>query len=156
MRQERGTATARQAPSTLEARLGNAGLVMFENGRIIQRDHIRAEDSVFIGLVKIDDRLSAMRQALSEHTKDGPRAKDPGRYSFHVDAAVSAHGNAGIGVVYQPRHRHWPSPWIAKGYRIAGIKDRNDAESWAIWHVLEMIIEKAGADRAHVKSQDPP
>lgn len=110
----------------------------------------------FAGLIKIQDRLPAMSQALSEHAEDGTLRKEPGRYSFHVDAAVSrAEGITGIAVVHKTHRQYWASLWTAKGYRIFETLDQNDAETWAIWQALQLTLEKVHADRANPKQQDP-
>jgi len=97
-----------------------------------------------------------MRQALSEHAKDGTRRKEPGRHSFHVDAAVSReHGLTGIAVVHKTHRQDWASLWTAKGYRIHGALDQMDAEAWAIWQALEITLEKVQTDRACVEPRDP-
>lgn len=114
------------------------------------------EPGPFVGQIVIQDRLSAMLQAISEHTREGPRRKEPGRHSFHADASVSwEHNMTGIGVAYKSHRQDWASPWTAKGYRIFGSLDVNDAEMWAIWQALECVLEKAHADRQYVKPQDP-
>ena len=114
------------------------------------------EPSTFAGEIVIQDRLGAMAQAISEHTREGSRRKEPGRHSFHVDASVSSeHDMTGIGVAYKSHRQDWASPWTAKGYRIFKTLDGNDAETWAIWQALECVLEKANADRHFVKPQDP-
>ena len=123
---------------------------------ITQDSEIKAESDAFAGQIVIQDRLSAMTQALSEHTKDGTRRKEPGRHSFHVDAAVSReHGITGIAVVHKTHRQDWASLWTAKGYRIHRILDQSDAEAWAIWQALEITLEKVQFDRAWVKPPDP-
>jgi len=121
-----------------------------------ERSAMEADPDAFAGQIVIQDRLSAMRQALSEHAKDGTRRKEPGRHSFHVDAAVSReHGLTGIAVVHKMHRQDWASLWTAKGYRIHGTLDQMDAEAWAIWQALEITLEKVYADRAYVKPLDP-
>ncbi len=112
------------------------------------------ETDTFAGLVVIQDRLSAMRQALSEHAKDGKLGIEPGRHSYHVDAAVFP-GMTGVAVVHKMVRQYWASPWIAKGYCIPETLDQEDAELWAVWQALQTILEQAHADRAKTKPQDP-
>ena len=112
------------------------------------------ETDTFAGLVVIQDRLSAMRQALSEHAKDGKLGIEPGRHSYHVDAAVFP-GMAGVAVVHKMDRQYWASPWIAKGYCIPETLDQEDAELWAVWQALQTFLEQAHADRAKTKPQDP-
>ncbi|KAL8707016.1 MAG: hypothetical protein Q9225_007884 [Loekoesia sp. 1 TL-2023] len=110
----------------------------------------------FIGEIIIQDHLTAMKQALSEHTRDGPRRKEPGRHSFHVDAAVSREdGMTGIAVVHKMHRQDWASPWTANGYRMHHVLSQNEAEVWAIWQALEVILDKVRTDRQDVKPRDP-
>ncbi|KAF6222616.1 hypothetical protein HO133_000663 [Letharia lupina] len=128
---------------------------------ITQASEIGAETrttktEAFAGLIIIQHRLSAMSQALSEHAKDGMLRTEPGRHSFHVDAAVSSdNGLTGIAVVHKTHRQYWASLWTAKGYRIREALDQEDAETWAIWQALQVTLEKVHADRAQVKPQDP-
>lgn len=123
---------------------------------VTQDNDIAAETKAFAGQIIIQDRLTAMSQALSEHTKDGTLRTEPGRHSFHVDASVSSEDEiAGIAVVHKTHRQYWASPWTAKGYRIRETLDQIDAETWAIWQALQVIIEKVHADRAERKPQDP-
>ncbi|CAD6577106.1 MAG: hypothetical protein ASARMPREDX12_008135 [Alectoria sarmentosa] len=123
---------------------------------ITQDSEIGAETKAFAGVITIQDRLSAMSQALSEHAKDGTLRKEPGRHSFYVDAAVSSeYGISGIAVVHKTHRRYWASPWTAKGYRVRETLDQEDAEAWAIWQALQVTLEKVHADRANAKPQDP-
>ena len=109
----------------------------------------------FAGLVVIQDRLSAMRQALSEHAKDGKLRIEPGRHSYHVDAAVSENGMTGLAVVHKTDRQYWASPWTAKGYCIPETLSQEDAELWAVWQALQVTLEQVHADRAKTKPQDP-
>lgn len=110
----------------------------------------------FVGEIIIQDHLTAMKQALSEHTRDGPRRKEPGRHSFHVDAAVSREdGMTGIAVVHKMHRQDWASPWTANGYRIHHTLSQNEAEVWAIWQALELILDKVRTDHQDVEPQDP-
>ena len=107
------------------------------------------EAKAFAGFVVIQDCLSAMRQAISEHTKDSALLTEPGRHSFHVDAAVSHRdGRTGIAVVHKTHRQYWDSEWTAMGYRIDEALDPNEAEAWAIWQALQITLEKVRADRA--------
>ncbi|KAI4137985.1 MAG: hypothetical protein L6R39_007019 [Caloplaca ligustica] len=111
---------------------------------------------VFAGQITIRDHLGAMRQALSEHSKDGPRRKEPGRHSFHVDAAVSRkHDLTGIGVVFKTHRQNWASLWTVRGYQIGKKLDQNDAELWAIWQALEIVLKRVNGDikRRYGKSE---
>ena len=104
----------------------------------------------FAGRITIQDTLSAMRQALSEHTQHGSLRKEPGRHSFHVDAAVSREdGITGLAVVHKTHRQDWASLWTAKGYRISEALDQMDAEAWAIWQALQVTLEKVQHDRAY-------
>lgn len=115
-----------------------------------------ADDEAFAGQITIQDRLSAMSQALSEHDKDATLRTEPGRHSFHVDAAVSREDKlTGIAVVHKTHRQYWASLWTAKGYRIHETLDQTDAEAWAIWQALQVTLEKVHADRTNVKPQDP-
>ena len=108
----------------------------------------------FAGQVIVQHRLDAMRQALSEHTQDG-QAK-PGRHSIHVDAAVSQETNTtGIGVVHKADRWYFASPWVTYGYRIQQCLDQTEAETWAVWQGLELMLERVQNDRMCVKPQDP-
>ena len=112
--------------------------------------------ATFAGSIIIQDRLEAMSQALSEHTKESYLRTEPGRHSFHVDAAVSRGDEmTGIAVVQKKDRRNWASEWTAKGYRIHEARDQWDAEVWAIWQALQTVLDKVHADRAQVKPQDP-
>ena len=123
---------------------------------ITQVGQIDTEPDAFAGQIVIQDRLSALRQALSEHARDGTRRKEPGRHSFHVDAAVSREdGITGIAVVHKTHRQDWASLWTAKGYRIHRTLDQMDAEAWAIWQALEITLEKVHTDRVCVKPLDP-
>ena len=123
---------------------------------VTQDGDIAAKTKAFAGQITIQDRLTAMSQALSEHTKDGTLRTEPGRHSFHVDAAVSDDNDlTGIAVVHKTHRQYWASPWTAKGYRIREALDQTDAETWAIWQALQVTIEKVHADRAKLKPQDP-
>lgn len=73
-----------------------------EKTMIAQDGEKEAETEVFAGQVIIQDRLSAMSQALSEHAQYGTLRKEPGRHSFHVDVAVSReNGITGLAVVHK-------------------------------------------------------
>ena len=110
----------------------------------------------FAGLIVIRDYLSAMRQAILEHTKESALLTEPGRYSFHVDAAVWRHdGCTGIAVVYKTHRQYWDSEWIATGYRIDEALGATEAEAWAIWQALQVTLEKIRADRIILKPQGP-
>ncbi|KAL8921562.1 MAG: hypothetical protein Q9172_003961 [Xanthocarpia lactea] len=111
---------------------------------------------VFAGQITIQDPLGAMRQALSEHSKDSPRRKEPGRHSYHVGAAVSdKHDRSGIGVVFKTHRQDWASSWTAKGYQIKKQLDRNDAKLWAIWQAMELVLEKTYVDSGYEEPSDP-
>lgn len=123
---------------------------------VTQDDDKAAKTNTFAGQIMIQDRLSAMSQALSEHTKDGTLRTEPGRHSFHVDAAVSEEEDlTGIAVVQKTNRQYWASPWTAKGYRIREALDQTEAETWAIWQALQVTIENVHANRAVLKPQDP-
>ena len=131
----------------------------YEQGVTTQDDEIGAETEAtkaeaFAGLVIIQDRLSAMNQALADHDEHRTRRKVPGRLSFHVDASVSRYGTTGIAVVHKKHRQDWASLWTAKGYRILETLDSRDAEAWAIWQALQITLEKAYANRAEVKPRD--
>ena len=103
----------------------------------------------FAGLIVIEDYLSAMRQAISEHTKESALLTEPGRHSFHVDASVSQQdGRTGIAVVHKTHRQYWDSEWTATGYRISEALEPTEAEAWAVWQALEVTLEKVRADRA--------
>lgn len=115
-----------------------------------------ANNGAFAGLITIQDRLSAMNQALSEHAKEGTVRTEPGRHSFHVDAAVSRQDElTGIAVVQKTHRQYWASLWTARGYRISETLDQTDAEAWAIWQALQITLEKAHVDRTNAEPQDP-
>ena len=121
--------------------------------QVIGRD---APPNAFAGWIVIQDHLSAMKHALSEHKRDCMRRKEPGRHSFHVDAAISQrNGRAGLGVVHKAHRQDWASPWIAKGFRIHGTLDQEEAELWAIWQALQLTIEQAHSDRTQMRPRDP-
>lgn len=110
----------------------------------------------FAGRVEIQDYLSAMRQAISEHTKGSALLTEPGRLSFHVDAAVSQPGcHTGIAVVHKTDQQSWDSEWTATGYRIHEALDATEAEGWAIWQALQITLEKVRADRTDSKPRGP-
>ena len=109
----------------------------------------------FAGLIVIQDYLSAMRQAISEHTKESALLTEPGRHSFHVDASVSQRdGPTGIAVVHKTHRQYWDSEWTAMGYRIHEALKSTEAEAWAIWQALQITLEKVRADRAVLKPQE--
>lgn len=110
--------------------------------------------SVFAGQIIVQDHISAMRQALSEHTQDSVLRTMPGRYSYHVDASVSRQdGLTGFAVVNKVS-REEDSPWTARGYRIIQAMDQNEAEAWAIFQGLQVVKEKVQDDQAN-PGQDP-
>ena len=130
----------KRARKTAFARIVFQGIVIYSNGDeedsecelvlVTQDDDIAAKTKAFAGQIMIQDRLTAMSQALSEHTKDGTLRTEPGRHSFHVDAAVSDDNDlTGIAVVHKTHRRYWASPWTAKGYRIREALDQTDAET---------------------------
>ncbi|KAL8848768.1 MAG: hypothetical protein Q9221_006239 [Calogaya cf. arnoldii] len=85
------------------------------------KDALNTEKAVdsdsFTGRIVIQDHLAAITQALSEHCKDVYRRKEPGRHSFHVDAAMSKkHDLTGVGVTFKAHRQDWTSSWAAKGY----------------------------------------
>lgn len=109
----------------------------------------------FAGLIVIQDYVSAMRQAISEHTKESALLTEPGRHSFHVDASVSQRdGPTGIAVVHKTHRQYWDSEWTAMGYRIHEALKSTEAEAWAIWQALQITLEKVCADRAVLKPQE--
>ena len=123
---------------------------------VTQDGEIAAETKAFAGQITIQDRLTAMSQALSEHTKDGTLRTEPGRQSFHVHAAVSDDNElTGVAVVHKTHRQDWASPWTARGYRIREVLDQTEAGTWAIWQALQVTIERIYADRAELKPQDP-
>ena len=94
----------------------------------------------FTSQIISQDRLDAIRQAISEHTKEGTRRRQPRWHSSHVDAAVSCDENlTGIAVVHKAHQQHWASPWTVRGYRMYASLDRTDAEVWAIWQALQVV-----------------
>ncbi|KAL9021905.1 MAG: hypothetical protein Q9185_000919 [Variospora sp. 1 TL-2023] len=98
-----------------------------------------ADCDAFAGQIVIQDHLAAITQALSEHCKDGPRRKEPGRHAFYVDAAVSKkHDLTGIGVTFKTHRQNWASPWTARGYQINKTLKQTEAEMWAVWQAMEM------------------
>ena len=73
---------------------------------ITQGSEIGLEANALASQIIVQDRLNATRQALSEHARYGPLRKEPGRHSFHVDAAVSRdNGLTGIAVVHKSRQQ---------------------------------------------------
>ena len=101
----------------------------------------------FAGQIIIQHTLSAMAQALSEHGKLGG---EPGRHSFHVDAAVSrVDETTGLALVWKMQRRKWASPWAAIGYHIDEYFDQVTAEAWAICQALRVTLQKVLEDRAH-------
>ena len=112
--------------------------------------------ATFAGVIIIQDRLRAMSQALSEHIKESYLRTEPGRHSFHVDAAVSRENEmTGIAVVHKTDRWYWASEWTVKGYRIHQALDQWNAEAWAIWQALQITLNKVDADRVQMKPQDP-
>ncbi|KAL8643882.1 MAG: hypothetical protein Q9210_007519, partial [Variospora velana] len=110
----------------------------------------------FAGQIVIQDHLAAITQALSEHCKDGPRRKEPGRHSFYVDAAVSKkHDLTGIGVTFKTHRQDWASSWTAKGYQIYKTLRQTDAEMWAVWQAMEIVLEKIYFDSGYPVPLDP-
>ncbi len=110
----------------------------------------------FAGEIFIQDHLAAITQALSEHRRDGPRRKEPGRHSFHADASVSQkHDLTGIGVTFKTHRQDWASSWTAKGYQICKTLDQNDAEMWAVWQAMDLVLEKTYNDRGYTVKLDP-
>ncbi len=127
----------------------NQGVIIQDNGTGLQL-------STFAGQIVIQDHFSAMRQALSEHARDGTRRKEPGRHSYHVDAAFSSGClTAGIAVVHKSHRQDWASPWTGRGYSLHQMPDSEDAETWAIWQALRIILEKVRTDRGSKKPEDP-
>ena len=109
----------------------------------------------FAGLIVVQDYLSAMRQAISEHTKESALLTEPGGHSFHVDAAVSQQdGCTGIAVVHKTHRQCWDSEWTAKGYRISEPLEITEAETWAIWQALQVTLESVRADHAILRPQE--
>ena len=136
--------------------LNDTSPYMAKSTTIELSNETEADLQSFTGQVVIQDRLSAIRQALSEHTREGTRRKEPGRHSFHVDASVSWDENmTGIAVVHKAHRQDWASPWTARGYRIHDRLSQVDAEAWAIWQALQVILDKVGNDRLYVMPQDP-
>ena len=130
--------------------------VMVTHDREIGAEIEATKTETFTGLITIQDRLSAISQALSEHAKDGTLRTEPGRHSFHVDAAVSQeHGISGIAVVHKTDRQYWASLWTAKGYRIREALEQTNAEAWAISQALQVTLEKVHTDRAKLKPHDP-
>ncbi|KAL8837026.1 MAG: hypothetical protein Q9170_002680 [Blastenia crenularia] len=111
---------------------------------------------VFAGEIIVQDHLSAMAQAVLEHTREGPRRKEPGRHSYHVDAAVSHKEKlTDIAIVHKTHRQDWASPWTINGYRIHGALRQSEAELWAIRQVLDIVLEKVRTDRENMKMSDP-
>ena len=137
------------------------GNSLSEQANIAHDSEMHAESKptkaeTFAGQIIIQDCLSAMSQAISEHAKDGALPKESGRHSYHVDAAVSRDdGLTGIAVVYKTHRHYWASEWTATGYRIYEALDQVDAEAWAIWQALQVTLVKVRTDRAKVKPEDP-
>ena len=100
----------------------------------------------------MQDTPNAMRQAISEHTRHGALWTEPGCRSYHVDAAVSReNGLTGPAVVGKVHRQDWAYPWTAKGYRIEEALYQVDAEAWAIWQAMQLVLDKARDDRANLE-----
>ena len=113
------------------------------------------DTEVFAGQITIQDTLSAMRQAISEHTQSGSLRLEPGRHSYHVDAAVSFKNDlTGLAVVHKEHRKNWASPWVTRGFQLNRALDQTDAEVWAIWQALEMVLKKFFRERGY-SGQDP-
>ena len=121
--------------------------------RETSRETKATRTEAFAGLITIQDCFSAMSQAISEHAKGSTLPAEPGRHSFHVDAAVSHLDRlTGIAVVHR---QCWASKWTATGYRIKEALDTTDAEAWAIYQALQLVLDKVRADRAIAKPEYP-
>ena len=111
----------------------------------------------FAGLIVIQDYLSAMRQAISEHTKGSALLTEPGRHSFHVDASIPQQdGPTGIAVVHKTHRQYWDSEWTAMGYRIHKALKSTEAEAWAIWQALQITLEKVFMPTVQSRSHRKP
>ncbi|CAF9939981.1 MAG: hypothetical protein HETSPECPRED_002122 [Heterodermia speciosa] len=116
---------------------------------------IDTRPNAFVGYAMIQDRKSAVRQSLSEYT-DATQRNDPGRHSFHVDAAISRKNNmTGLAVVNRTHRQDRASPWTAQGYRIYQWMDQNEAEPLAIWQPLVSILERIQTNRKSEHLQEP-
>lgn len=123
-----------------------------DDGREVYLDV--SSTKVYAGQIMIQDHISAMHQALSEHTREGVLRTTPGRDSYHVDAAVSCGDRlTGLAVVNRIS-REEGSPWTTRGYRIMEAMDQDDAEAWAICQGLQVVKEKVQHDRVN-SGQDP-
>ena len=110
--------------------------------------------NAFAGKAMIQDRLSAVRQSLSEYT-NATQLNDSSRHSFHVDAAVSRKDNmTGLAVVHRTHRQDQASLWTAKGYRIHKWIDPNEAEVWAICKALVLILETIQTNCKNEHSQE--
>ena len=130
--------------------VSNGDMVMRGDGIIVD---IRTPYlGVFAGQITMQDTPHAMRQATSEHTQHRALRTEPGRRSYHVDAAVSReNGLTGLAVVSKIDRQDWASPWTAKGYRIEEALCQVDAEACAIWQAMQLVLEKVRDDRANLE-----
>lgn len=65
------------------------------------------------------------------------------------------HDLTGIGVTFKTHRQDWASSWTAKGYQICKTLEQNDAEMWAIWQAMELVLEKTYIDSAYIVTLDP-
>ena len=135
-----------------ELKMSQQGIIGPDNEKVAKCKAKKIE--AFAGLIVIQDVLSAMQQAISEHTKGNILLAEPGRRSFYVDAAVSyPDGRTGIAVVHKTHRQYWDSEWTAMGYRTSEALKSTEAEAWAIWQALQITLEESRADRAILKAQ---
>ena len=111
--------------------------------------------SKFVGRIIIQDRLSAMRQALSEHVCHAASQRTYDRHCYFVDAAVSHHHKiTGIGVANRTELCSGVSSWIVQGHRIYEDMDQDRAEVWAIWRALQISLTRAYGDQKCRREQE--
>ena len=124
---------------------------------VIITDELRdTELHTFPGKVVIQDRPEAIKQAIAEHSRHSPLRKEPGRHSYYVDASMTDYDSlAGIAVAYKTDRKFWASKWAVKGYSIQTGSYEADAEAWAIWKALEIVLEKARVDDSLETPLDP-
>ena len=93
----------------------------------------------FSGRIIIEKTPKARNQALSDHNHQQTALANNRRYAIFVDASIDPHTNSpsGLGIAFQPN-----SPdWTTRGYQITEPLSPEQAETWAIWQALQLVLE---------------
>ena len=118
-----------------------------------------ASQRLFPGTITIPERSMSIKQAAAESSQSKHSPDAPGRRYYYTDACLTKSHSMGVAVAWKDYQPDGTSDWAARGCTIHSSREQKtnsgQAEAWAIWLALQMIIEKATSDKAVTENQDP-